>query len=357
MSTILYVLLALVMLGIMVAVHEAGHYLAARACGIAVRAFGIGFGPKLFGWTGKKNGTEYVFRLIPGGGYCAFYGEDDPQTEPGREDPRSLQLQAPWKRLVVLFAGPFMNFVLAFAVALAFYTGYGLPYAGEGVETQIISVQPGSPADVGGMLPGDIVLTMDGQPVTDNFVSLVNAWDATQPIELTVRRGENIQTLRVTPDFIPTENRYMMGVTLTMQAETVWIREGFGKTVSHTFDVCVSAGGAILDALKNLVTRGEGLDQMSGPVGVINIIAKETQTYKLMGYLNMLIMISINLGLVNLLPIPGLDGCRMLFVLYEMIFRKPVNRRTEAYIHLAGYAFLMMVMIYFTFHDVLSIFG
>ena len=119
----------------------------------------------------------------------------------------------------------------------------------------------------------------------------------------------------------------------------------------------LASGGAILGALKNLVTRGEGLDQMSGPVGGINIIARETQTYKLMGYLNMLIMISINLGLVNLLPIPGLDGCRMLFVLYEMIFRRPVNRKVEAYIHLAGYAFLMLVMIYFTFHDVLRIFG
>ncbi|MBQ9196337.1 MAG: site-2 protease family protein [Clostridia bacterium] len=357
MSTILYVLLALVMLGIMVAVHEAGHYFAARACGIAVRAFGIGFGPKLFGWTGKKNGTEYVFRLIPGGGYCAFYGEDDTQTEPGKEDPRSLQLQAPWKRLIVLFAGPFMNFVLAFVVALAFYTGYGLPYAGDQIETEIISVQAGSPADVGGMKAGDIVLAMDGQPVTDNFIALMEAWDGKQPIELIVQRGEEQTALYVTPDYISTENRYMMGVTLTMQAETVWIRESFGKTVNHTFNVCVSAGGAILNAIKNLVTRGEGLDQMSGPVGVISIIAKETQTYQLMGYLNMLIMISINLGLVNLLPIPGLDGCRILFVIYEMIFRKPVNRRTEAYIHLVGYGFLMLVMIYFTFHDVLSIFG
>ena len=356
MATILSVFLALLMLGIMIAVHEAGHFTAARACGIPVRSFGIGFGPKLFGWKGKKSGTDYVFRLIPGGGYCAFYGEDDTQAEPGKEDPRSLQLQAPWKRLIVLFAGPFMNFVLAFVVALAFYFGYGLPYAGDKIETQIISVQPDSPADIGGMLPGDIVLSMDGQPVTDNFVSLIDAWDAAKPIEIVVQRGEDTQTLHVTPDFITTENRYMMGVTLTMQAETVWVHEGFGKTVSHTFDVCVSAGGAILEALKDLFTKGEGLDQMSGPVGVINIIAKETQAYKLMGYLNMLIMISINLGLVNLLPIPGLDGCRMLFVLYEMIFRKPINRRVEAYIHLAGYAFLLLVMVYFTFHDVMNIF-
>ena len=96
---------------------------------------------------------------------------------------------------------------------------------------------------------------------------------------------------------------------------------------------------------------------MSGPVGVIRIIAQETRAYRLMGYLNMLIMISINLGLVNLLPIPGLDGGRIVFVLYEMITHKPINRRVEAYIHLAGYAFLICVLLFFTFHDVLNIFG
>ena len=355
MSTILYVLLALLMLGIMVAVHEAGHFFAARACGIAVRAFGIGFGPRLFGWTGK-NGTEYVFRLIPGGGYCAFYGEDDTQTETGKEDPRSLNLQAPWKRLITLFAGPFMNFVLAFVVALAFYAGYGLPYAGDQIETEIISVQPSSPADVGGLQPGDIVLTLDGQPVTDNFVTLIDAWDGKQPISLTVQRGEEQKNLQVTPDFIVTENRYMMGVTLTMQAETVWVHEGFGKTVAHTWDVCLASGGAILGALKNLVTRGEGLDQMSGPVGVINIIARETQTYKLMGYLNMLIMISINLGLVNLLPIPGLDGSRLVFLAVEGVRRKPIPRKWEAYVHTAGFMLLMGLMIVLTYKDLLRLF-
>jgi regulator of sigma E protease len=130
-----------------------------------------------------------------------------------------------------------------------------------------------------------------------------------------------------------------------------------GTTVRHTWDTCVSAGSMILDSLKGLFTRGEGLDQMAGPVGVINVIAQETRTYKLMGYLNMLMMISINLGLVNLLPIPGLDGCRILFVLFEMIFRRPVNRTVEAYIHLAGYVFLIGLMIFFTFKDVLNIFG
>lgn len=356
MSTIVYVLLALLLLGIMVVVHEAGHFFAARACGIAVRAFGIGFGPKLFGWTGKK-GTEYVIRLIPGGGYCAFYGEDDTTGEQAKLDPRAMELQAPWKRLITLFAGPFMNFVLAFLVALIFYLGYGLPYAGDTVTTQVNSVSAGSPADAAGLLPGDVILRADGIEITDNFTGLISAWDGGAPMRLTVKRGESELELSVTPDYIATEKRYMIGVTLTVGAETVWKHEGFGAALSHTFNVCVDAGGAVLSALKNLVTRGEGIDEMSGPVGVISIIAQQTREYRLMGYLNILIIISINLGLINLLPIPGLDGCRILFVLFEMITHHPVNRRVEAYIHLAGYAFLMCVMLYFTFHDVLRIFG
>ena len=357
MTTVLYILLALLLLGIMVTVHELGHYCAARLCSIAVRAFSIGFGPKLAGWKSKRTGTDYTLRLIPGGGYCAFYGEDDTEGETAQKDPRSMMLQPAWKRLVTIFAGPFMNFVLAFGVALAFYIGYGLPYAGEEVTTKIVSVQKGSPADAAGLLADDVITAVDGETINGNLTEKISAWDGGDALVLTVRRGEETRELSMKPDYIATENRYMIGITMNLLTETIWRRASLGATLSHTLTVCVDAGGAILSALKNLVTRGEGLDQMSGPVGVISVIAEQTREYKLMGYLNMLIMISINLGLVNLLPIPGLDGCRILFVIYEIVFRRPINRRVEAYIHLAGYAFLIFVMVYFTFHDMLNIFG
>ena len=115
MGTIIYILLALLLLGIMVTVHELGHFCAARACGIAVRAFGVGFGPKLLSWTGKKSGTEDSLRLVPCGGFCAFYGEDDAQGK-DKEDPRSMLLQPAWKRLITIAAGPVMNFVLALSL-------------------------------------------------------------------------------------------------------------------------------------------------------------------------------------------------------------------------------------------------
>lgn len=361
MSTILYVLLALLMLGIMITVHELGHFLAARACGIAVRSFGIGFGPRIAHWTSKKTGTEYSFRLIPAGGFCGFYGEDDAEGK-DKDDPRSLNNQAAWKRLVTIAFGPIMNFVLAFVVGLVFFFGYGLPVADGDIISQVAEVSAGSPAEEAGMQVGDIITAINGQTVTDNVSELVSQYQAGgEALRVSVLRGEETVELSVTPKFDTEENRLLMGIIMTVgygeDYEIIWQRMDAGTTIRHTWDTCVSAGSMILDSLKGLITRGEGIDEMAGPVGVINVIAQETKTYKLMGYLNMLMMISINLGLVNLLPIPGLDGCRILFVLFEMIFRRPVNRTVEAYIHLAGYVFLIGVMIFFTFRDVLNIFG
>ncbi len=361
MSTILYVLLALLMLGIMITVHELGHFLAARACGIAVRSFGIGFGPRIAHWTSKKTGTEYSFRLIPAGGFCGFYGEDDAEGK-DKDDPRSLNNQAAWKRLVTIAFGPIMNFVLAFVVGLVFFFGYGLPVADGDIISQVTEVTAGSPADAAGMQAGDIITAINGAAVSDNVSELVSQYQVGgEPLKVTVLRSEETLDLFVTPAFDAKENRLLMGIMMTVgygeDYEIIWQRMDAGTTIRHTWDTCVSAGSMILDSLKGLVTRGEGLDQMAGPVGVINVIAQETRTYKLMGYLNMLMMISINLGLVNLLPIPGLDGCRILFVLFEMIFRRSVNRTVEAYIHLAGYVLLIGLMIFFTFKDVLNIFG
>lgn len=361
MSTILYVILALLLLGIMITVHELGHFLAARACGIAVRSFGIGFGPRVAHWRSKKTGTEYSFRLIPAGGFCGFYGEDDASGK-DREDPRSLNNQAAWKRLITIAAGPVMNFVLAFVVGLGFFFGYGLPVADGTLISQVTEVSAASPAESAGMLAGDIILSVNGETVNGDLSDYVNRYkEDGDALSVTVLRGEEEITLQVRPRFDEQENRYLLGIMLTVgygeDYEIIWQRMDAGTTIRHTWDTCVAAGSAILDALKGLVTTGEGFDSMAGPVGVINVIAQETRTYKLMGYLNMLMMISINLGLVNLLPIPGLDGCRILFVLFEMIFRKPVNRTVEAYIHLAGYVLLIGLMLFFTFRDVLNIFG
>lgn len=354
MSGILYVLAALLLLGIMISIHEAGHFFAARACGIAVKAFSIGFGPKIWGRTGK-NGTVYTLRAIPCGGFCAFYGEDDVSGK-ADSDPRALTRQAAWKRLVTIAAGPIMNFVLAFVAALCFFGVQGLPYAGEGLEAQVISVTADSPAEKGGLKPGDVILKTGGTEIKDTE-SLFPGYSAEKgAVALEVRRDGKVLQLQVTPDYISTENRYMVGVTIQYAYPIQWMHADFAATLRHSWNVCVDAAGAVLTTLKNLVSTGEGADQISGPVGAVSVIAQQTAEYSLIGYIEMMIVLSINLGLMNLLPIPGLDGSRIWFVAFEMIFRRPVNRKVEAWIHTIGMLLLMVLMLFLTFRDILNLF-
>ena len=158
--TILYVLAAIVMLGVMVTVHEAGHFFAARLTGIPVKEFSIGMGPKLLSWKRKKHETQFSLRLLPVGGYCMFYGEDDTDGKEAREDPRSIGKFAAWRRMITIFMGPCMNFVLALIVASALFGVIGEDSQGYYAAPQVISVNAGSPAERAGILPGDSLETV-----------------------------------------------------------------------------------------------------------------------------------------------------------------------------------------------------
>jgi regulator of sigma E protease len=163
-------------------------------------------------------------------------------------------------------------------------------------------------------------------------------------------------TLSVTPFYDTAIQKSRIGVTISPISVPGKTYLSFGKAVKYSFDVCVNAGQIILGGLKDLIFHGQGLDQSAGPVGIVSQIAQQTRDYGLDGYLELLIILSINLGLVNLLPIPGLDGSRILFLLVEAIFRKPINRKAEAVIHLTGFALLITVMLFFTFKDIQRLF-
>jgi regulator of sigma E protease len=353
--TFLTILAALVMLGIMIMVHEFGHFISARMTGIAVQQFSIGFGPKLFGWKSKKHDTEFMVRLIiPIGGYCMFYGEDDAQGK-HVDDPRSYYRQNVWKRMFSVLMGPAMNLVLAFVVAVGLFFIGGI----QGVVPYAETIEPNSPAAQAGMEPGDIFLSINGQDVqdgsTDKVVAITNAFkEGDAPLEVIVLRGqENTEvTLHVTPFYDTQEQRPRMGIGLGGIPQNETRRISIGEAVSRGYILCVDASKLILGGLRDLIFKGQGLEESAGPVGIVQQISVQTQQYGLQGYLYLLIILSINLGLVNLLPIPGLDGSRFLFMLVEAIFRKPVNRRAEAMIHLAGFAILISAMIFLTYRDI-----
>jgi len=354
-----YILLAILLLAILVTVHEFGHFLAARLMKIDVREYAIGFGPKLLGWKSRKYETVFSIRVIPLGGYCAFYGEDD-ASGVTRDDPRAFPNQNVWKRLFVILMGPMMNFVLAFVVATIFYwvNGVGVP---TGIDPYIAEVMAAGPAYSAGMEPGDRVTEINGvnmlDGTMDTLLNTIAGWkEGDPPLKMTIQRGEETLQAEMTPVYDEEEKRMRIGVTIggvyRVVQQPVSFTEGFG----YSWQLCVNASGAILGALRDLVTTGKGLDQTSGPVGIVSLVSSEVREGGFSSFVQLLVLISINLGLMNLLPIPGLDGSRLVFGLVEVVRGKPVPPEKEAVVHLVGMVFLFGVMIFFTFRDILRIF-
>ena len=350
---ILYVLLAILMLGVLIAIHEFGHFISARLCGIAVKEFSIGFGPLLFQRVSKKTEMKFSLRAIPLGGYCMFYGDTDDDPEGlGKDDPRCYNKAPVWKRLLSVFSGPAMNMILAFIVAVILMAGYGIVYT----SPLIYEVVPDRPAAAAGLQAGDVFVSVNGQPMQDCSTSEVSeAIGATaegEPVQLVMRRDGEELSFELLPQYSEEDGRYLIGITITPGYEHM----PAGQIVPAAFETCVDASGAILGALGKMVTTGEGFDQTTGPIGVVQTVAEYTQQYGFQQYLYLAVIISINLGLVNLLPIPGLDGSRIVFMLIEAVRRKPVKQKTEAIIHMCGYALLFGLMIFFTFRDVVRLF-
>ena len=360
-----FILAAIVMLGVMVMIHECGHFFAARLTGIPVKEFAIGFGPRLVSWKSKKHETQFFLRLIPAGGYCMFYGEDDTEGKE-QQDPRCINRFAPWKRMITIAMGPVMNFVLAFIAAVILFAAAGQDAVGRAV---ISDVTAGGPAAEAGILPGDIIDQVNGQKmegVTEDgnlpAVAQISAYQAGEPpIDLVLERrnaaGESeFVSVSVTPDYSEAEGRPLIGITVGYEVLRGAVPVSFFEAIPLGADYCVRAGGAILSGLKTMLTTGEGFDQSAGPVGIVQLIAEETRQNGWEMYLQLLVMISVNLGLFNLIPIPGLDGSRIIFLLIEAIRRKPVNQRIEAAVHMTGYALLMGLMLFMTCKDILHIF-
>jgi regulator of sigma E protease len=348
--TILFVLLAILLLGLLITAHELGHYLSARALKIAVKEFSVGFGPKLWQRQGKRTETLYSLRAVPLGGYCAFYDEDAETLPP--DDPRRYAAAAVWKRMIVVVAGAAMNILLAFVLAVALHLLYGAV----AVQPNILEVTPGSPAAEAGLKPGDVMLEVNGQAVAPgdagSLSTVVDTLADGEAVTLLLSRGGGEMTLSIVPQYDATEGRKLIGVSIQG-----YVRPNFFQAVGGAFDSCVYASTVILKSLGQLIFHGEGVQDISGPVGVVQIVAEQTKSGGLYMYLNLAILISINLGLFNLLPIPGLDGSRFLFLAAEAVRRKPVNRRVEGTIHMVGFVLLFGLLILFTFRDIVRIVG
>ena len=354
--TVLYVLLAILMLGILVMIHEGGHFMAARLMKIEVTEFAMGFGPKLFGWKSKKYDTVFSVRAIPFGGFCAFVGdESDPENT---DNPKAFARQNIWKRMFTIFMGPAMNILLAVILSFGLYLFMQFPV---GVDTFISEVNAGSPAAAAGLQSGDVISEINGvnmqDGTTETLTGTIASWkDGDEPLHLTVLRdGEEI-FVDLNPAWDETENRMRLGIIIAARYREEKQNLPFGEAISAGWTLCREAAVAILTALRDLVTTGAGLDQTAGPVGVISLVTEQTMQGGLPVYIELMIYISINLGLMNLLPFPGLDGSRLVIGLIEAVRRKPIPQKVENTIYLCGMALLFLLLIFFTFKDVIGLF-
>ena len=361
--TVYYVLAAILMLGVMVMIHECGHFFAARLTGIPVKEFAIGFGPRLLSWKSRKHETRFFLRLIPAGGYCMFYGEDEAGGV-SKDDPRNLNNFPAWKRMITVAMGPVMNFVLALAAATALFLAVGIATDGVVGRAVVSTVSTGGAAEEAGIQAGDIILSVNGEFASGltvegqlPAVEMIGAYQAGDPpLEIVLERDGNELTLAMTPRLSEAEGRYLIGVTLGYEYTPIYQPANLLQAIGAGTDYCVRAGGAVLSGLKTLFTTRDGFTQSAGPVGIIRLIAEETQKSGWTVYVQLLVLISVNLGLFNLIPIPGLDGSRLVFLLIEAIRRKPAPQKVESCVHLAGYALLLGLMLLMTCKDILNLF-
>ncbi len=347
MLNIGYVILALLALMFMVVVHEAGHYTAGKLLGFKILEFSIGFGPAIFKRTNKKTGEVFSIRPIPLGGFCQFEGED----EEGNESPTAFNNQAAWKRLIVLFSGALMNLVSGFIIIVIFFTAYGQ------VLPQITTIYEDS-INKEVLEVGDVFLRFNGKQVnilTPEHVSELFSSAGDEVEAVVLRDGKRVKVTIKKSDyllgsyneegnFIPeideTTNQPKMMHGFGIASVTGPQKLPFFISLSRSFGFMFFLVYEILATLGSLVSgiftgNFAVLDAVGGPVTTITVMKDAVSSgFAVISYV--ICIVSANLAVMNLLPLPALDGSRMLFTLIEMIFRKPVPRKVEAIIHTVG---------------------
>lgn len=339
------IVLAILIFGFIVFFHELGHFLLARKNGIDVDEFWIGMGPTL--WHKKKGKTDYCLKLFPIGGACVM-GEDEADDF----SEGSFNSKSPLRRISVIAAGPVFNFILAFicSLVIACIMGYDRPI--------VSGVSPDSPAEMAGLQAGDEIVKINGQSIhIFREVSMYNQFHQGERMEVTYERDGQRNTVEITPE-ADENGYYLMGV----------MSSGYEK--GNVFETLAYSAYEVkywvdltLKGLGQLISGAVGVDQLAGPIGVVDAVDTTYKASKeggailvLLNMLRMAILLSANLGVMNLLPLPALDGGRLVFLVLELIRGKRIPPEKEGYVHLAGMALLLGLMAIVMFNDIKRIF-
>ncbi len=340
---------SLLVLSFLIFFHELGHYIAARAFGVKVEVFSIGFGKKLFSVVRK--GTEYAISLIPLGGYVKMKGQNDADPSEKSKDDDSYSSKTPLQRIIILFAGPFFNLILATIIY------FGLALGGiDTLTAKIGQISPNSAAAAADIKTGDKILSINNEEIKYwHEISEKIQSSGGQQINILIDRGGEKKALQIKPLIVETKNifgentkRYMIGIAPSGESVKVYYNavEAAGFAINKTYE----SAKFIAMGIEKLITGVLGLDNIGGVISIVQATNDATHS----GFVTLLLLtalISVNLGIINLLPIPALDGGHILFNLYEMIFKRAPSEAVFTKLTMAGWAALLWLMLLGLYND------
>jgi len=348
-------ILFILIFGAVVIAHEFGHFIVAKVNGIHVVEFSVGMGPNLFSF--EKGETRYSLKLFPIGGACLFEGEDGLNMKEGEQGEGSFNQANVWARISTVVAGPFFNFILAFIISIIMVSMMEVVVAP--VATEVVE---GGAAQEAGMQGGDRIVSLDGEKIyLYEEISVFTQLSYREgDIMVEYERDGEIYTTNLTPKFDETNGRYMLGI---ISGDYIELKgTDTLKYALYELRYCVKNTYKSLGMLfQGRVSRQD----VAGPVGIaVNVVGKNYEAAKEYGWesvvatmLNITMLLSVNLGILNLLPFPALDGGRLVFLLIEVVRGKPIPPEKEGIVHFVGLMFFMILMVFIFFNDLVNIFG
>lgn len=334
-------LVAILLFIILILIHEFGHFISAKLLGVRVNEFAIGFGPKLF--SKKWGETTYMLKLIPLGGYCAMEGEDETSA-----DSRAFCNKAAWRRFLIVVMGAVFNLILGFIIVMII-----LAPTKTFATTTIAEFSQDASSQQSGLMVNDEILEVDGRTIFSTYdlsYAFTNVKDG--KVDITVLRDGKEKLLR---DVTFETETYEGMDFLTVDFKVYGEEKTFGSYLKNAAKTSMSYTAVIWRSFIDLIGGKYGISAVSGPVGVTVVIANAAKQ-SLQSLLPLMAFISINLGIFNLLPIPALDGGRLMFILFEMIFRKPVPQKYESWVHTIGFILLLGFMVLILAKDIIALF-
>ena len=338
------ILASVFVFGLLVLFHEFGHFVMAKATGMRVDEFAIGFGPKIFG---KKVGeTEYSIRCVPLGGFNDIAGMDPAENDAGE---RGYSARPVWQRMAVILAGPVMNFLLPVAIFFLIFMVAGVSTPSS--RPELGEVMPDQPAAMAGLMKGDRIESIDGMPVEswDDIVRIVRGSDG-HPMKISYRRNGDALKATVIPVHDKQENRMMIGVMGAVDTRRPGVIEAAGTALWKTGYVIYRMVGGLAE-----IFTGNAAADLAGPIGVVQM----TGTVAKLGFvalMNFAALLSLNLGVINLLPVPALDGGHFVTLVLEAVRGKPLGEKTLHYTQMAGITVIVLLMLFATKNDITRIF-